>query len=470
MNTLGIGILAVVLMTVLFAPKRWALLGMAAGILYLTQAIQIEIGGLNLYAVRFVEVAAFIRVVARREFSFATMNRLDRVLVVLYVYTVGVFLLRSNEDQVYTIGIGVDALLSYFAFRGFLSDDLDFHWFLRALTILLIPYAALVTIETITTNNPFASIGGVELNRAGDRWFRDGRMRATGSFGHPSLMGTLGGTFLPLYIGVWLANKNRVAASLGIATCMTIVWASNSGGPATCVAATMMGWGLWTMRSNMRWVRRGSVVFIGLLALSMKAPIWYLLSRISDITGGDGYHRSALLDVAFQNIDKWWFAGMRLLDTSRWLPYTNTNTGAVDLTNNFLVFGITAGLGSMLLLMALLTVGFKLLGEALAILRTRGEQHVEYVLWGLGVTLGVHLFNWFGITYWDQSNLLWFMHLAFIASLTDSVMRATPAVTAAVPAASSISPFASQRPAHTNPFLANPRPTNWRMSSRKALR
>jgi hypothetical protein len=426
MNALGASTLLILVVTVLFAPRRWALLGTVAGILYLTQAQQLDIGGFNLYAVRFIELAAFARVMVRKEFSFSELNKLDRTMILLYVYTVSVFLVRSREDQAYQIGIAVDALLSYVAFRGLVENAAGFRWFLRAFVVLLIPYVAFVSIETLTSNNPFASIGGIELIRAGDRWFRDGRLRATGSFGHPSLMGTLGGTFLPLYIGLAFARSDRFLASVGIVLSLAIVWASNSGGPATCVFAAILGWMLWTMRGSMRWVRRASVAFIALLALAMKAPIWYLLSRISDITGGDGYHRSVLLDVAFQNLDIWWLAGMRLLDTSKWLPYTNTNTGAVDMTNNFLVFGITAGLGSMLLLIALLIQGFKHIGQALALLRSRGDKELEYLYWGLGVMLGVHLFNWFGITYWDQSNLLWFMHLAVVSSLSHEIIHASP--------------------------------------------
>ena len=34
----------------------------------------------------------------------------------------------------------------------------------------------------------------------------------------------------------------------------------------------------------------------------------------------------------------------------------------------------------------------------------------------------VHVFNWFGITYWDQTNVMWFLHLAILSSLTSYVI------------------------------------------------
>lgn len=399
-------------------------MGMMAGILYLPLSQHVSIAGINLYAVRFLELAGFVRVMARKDFSFARLNKIDATLIALYVYTVGVFLLRSSEDQTYLVGTAVDALFSYFAFRGLIENVEDYKWFLRAFLILLVPFVALVLIESLTSNNPFSAIGGLG---AGDR-FRDGRIRAIGSFGHPSLMGTLGGVFLPLYIGLRFTRKDRRFATIGIALCLAIVWASNSGGPATCVGVAMSGWILWTMRTNMRLVRRGLAGALVLLAFVMKAPIWYLLARVSDLTGGDGYHRSVFLDIAFQNLGKWWLAGMRTIDTAGWLPYTNTTTGAVDMTNNFLVFGITAGLGSMILLIVLLIQGFKFIGRALAVIRfgSHPQNEIEYLYWGLGVMLGVHLSNWFGITYWDQSSLIWFLHLAIISGLTEEIIRSKP--------------------------------------------
>jgi hypothetical protein len=158
----------------------------------------------------------------------------------------------------------------------------------------------------------------------------------------------------------------------------------------------------------------------------MKAPIWYLLDRFSSLTGGGGFHRAALLDAAFQHLDHWWLMGMPILETSRWLPYTNTNTGAVDMTNHFLVFGITAGLGAILLLIAVLRAAFSALGRSLALARLSGPaKSDEILLWGLGVALAVHIFNWFSITYWDQLNVVWILHIACVGSLASRAPQTT---------------------------------------------
>ena len=46
------------------------------------------------------------------------------------------------------------------------------------------------------------------------------------------------------------------------------------------------------------------------------------------------------------------------------------------------------------------------------------EENNEYFLWGLGVMLFVHIVNWYGIAYWDQTNAVWFLQLALVGSLT----------------------------------------------------
>jgi hypothetical protein len=425
LNALGSSILIVVVLTVLFAPRRWALMGMMAGILYLTQAQKVDVAGFNLYAVRFVELAGFFRVVIRRELSLSGLTRIDFTLGLFFLYTACIYLLRSGENPAFVIGQAVDAFLSYFTFRGLISEIEGLKWFLRALTILLIPFVALVLIETLTSKNLFSVLGAADRAAFGDMWFRDGRMRAVGSFGHSSLMGTIGGAFLPLYIGLFFDSKERPLAIISIGLCLAIIWASNSGGPLTCAVVCVFGWVLWTIRTKMQFVRRSFVGMIVLLAIIMEAPIWYLLTRIGNFAGGDSFHRSALLDVAYKNLDKWWLAGMPIHDTAGWLPYTNNFTGAVDMTNHFLIFGITAGLGSMFLFVALLTQGFKNLGRAMVIIRSGRHtgNELEYFFWGIAVMLWVHVVNFFGISYWDQSNVVWFMHLAIVASLSETIIR-----------------------------------------------
>lgn len=421
MSPIGLSILFVVVLVVVVAPRRWALFGIMAAVLYLTQGQQWEVAGFNLYAMRFVELAGFSRVVARREFSFANLNRIDRALLILYGYVTIVFLLRSNGGQAYEIGVAVDAFLSYFTFRGLMRDMDEFRWFLRASVFLLAPYVMLVAAERLTGHNPFASMGGV----ADGTWIREGKVRCWGSFRHPSLLGTLGVSFAPLYFGLAFSKENRRRAVAGLALCLVVVLLSNSGGPVSALAISSIAWVMWRFRTSMRTVRRLIAAGIILLAIVMKAPVWYLIMHVSNITGGDGWHRAKLIDVAVNNLDQWWFAGMPIESTVDWLPYFIERTGAADITNQFVSFGIQAGLGAIALFIFLLTRSFSSLGIAMAAVRAQDEtsNKNEAMLWGLGAVLITHVVNWLGITYFDQTYVIWFMQLAAISTLTELVMK-----------------------------------------------
>jgi hypothetical protein len=421
MNALGVSILVILIVVVLGASRRVALLGMMAGVLYLTEGQQVQVLGLNLFAGRFLELAGFIRVMSRREFSFSNLNKIDLALIWLYGFTTIVFVLRSPDGQAYAIGMAGDAFLSYFTFRGLIGNMEDFRWFLRTFLLLLVPYTLAILYESFSRHDLFSSMGGV----AEGTWVRGDRVRCFGSFRQPDLLGMFAASFLPLYIALSCIARERKFAIIAICLCLIIVWASNSGGPASAVGMGLLGWMFWRVRTEMRKVRWGIVCVIVLLALVMKAPIWYIFAHISSVTGGDGYHRSYLLDMACQHFDHWWLDGMPIKDTSDWFPYELGDTGQADITNQYVAFGLNAGVGAIVLFILLLKRAYGAVGQALTVIRSSstGIGEAEFLFWGLGIMLAVHITNWFGITYFDQTYMLWFMQLAVISTLFEQYQQ-----------------------------------------------
>jgi len=421
MNAIGASILVVLVLAVLFSPRRWALLAMMAGVLYLTQAQQIIVLGFNFYAMRFLELAGFVRVMARREFSFRQLNGIDNALILLYAFSTVVFLIRSPDGKANAIGGALDAFLCYFTFRGLMDGVESFRWFLRAFFILLAPYTLLILIESVTGHNHFAVLGGVT---GGSAWMRHGLPRCFGSFREPDTLGMFAASFIPLYIGLaCIANKRKLAVFC-LCLCLLLVWAANSGGAASGAAVGLVCWGLWRFRTVMWKVRRLIVAMIVLLTIGMKAPIWYLFARASAITGGDGWHRSYLIQMFYEHFGQWWLAGMSPKDTSGWMGYDLATVGGADITNQYLGFGINAGLGAVVLFVLLLKRAYGGLGKVLAAVRSSssGTSEAEFLLWGLGVMLVVHIVNWFGIAYFDQIYVIWFMQLAAIATLSQAYL------------------------------------------------
>jgi hypothetical protein len=415
MTLIGAVILSGLIAIVLFGSKRIAVLSISAGILFLTQGLSIDFFGINLYAMRILVLFGMLRIVFRKEFNISFANPIDRYFIILYSIIVSVSILRYTNESTYQIAAAADATCSYFVFRALISDLEDMKWLLNRLAILLVPFFGAVLVERVTLQNPFVLVGA-NLYIAD---FREGIPRCTGSFRHAILMGSFAAAFLPLYIGFSLNSHGNLKAKMGAAICVGIVFLSNSGGPLSSAVIGILGWGFWKFRERMRSVRILLVIMIAVLTVIMKAPIWALPAKISNLTGGGGWHRYYLVEMAIQSLSDWWLAGMSIEKTKDWFPYI-VQTGGADITNEFISFGLSAGILAVIFLVVLLTKSFKAVGEQLAVTRSiESEKSDEFLIWGIGVTLLVHISNWFGVSYFDQIKFVWYLHVSMVAMLAD---------------------------------------------------
>jgi hypothetical protein len=412
-NTTGAAIATVLAIILWRAPRSWAALALAASALYLPQQQAVDVFGVNVTAIRFLEVVGLVRVLASREWTAIRPNVIDRLLVLVYVYTAVVFLLRSNEHQAEMIGRLADTLLCYLVFRALVRTAEDFRWLLRAMVPLLLAYVGLLGLEVSSGRNPFEAMGAVTWDD-----LRNERVRAMGSFRNPSLLGTLGAALLPLYVALALSRRRRGTALAGIAASACIVLLANSGGPLAAAGMGIVGWMCWPARRQTRVVTGlllAGIIFMGVL---MEAPVWYLLERVSYLTGGSGWHRAHLLDMAARHFDSWWLAGMAVEQARDWFPYVLEATGTADITNNFLAFGLNAGVVAIALFVLLIARTFAAIGRAIARSNARPAGRADsHLLWALGCTLLVHVVTWMGITYFDQTYVLWLMELAATATI-----------------------------------------------------
>jgi hypothetical protein len=282
------------------------------------------------------------------------------------------------------------------------------------LTLVLVPYVLVIGMERRLGHAPLSFMSsGLE-----GIFVRDGVPRCMGSFRNPDTLGTVGATFLPCFVALAFSARDRVRALAGVFFCLVIVWLSHSGGSMSAAGVAVVGWGMWWFRKRMRVFRWGLLGGLVLLDIVMKAPVWYLLDRVSSITGGTGWHRAYLIDVTVRHFGEWWLAGMPVRDTQGWFHYTIGVTGGADITNHYIMFALTAGVGALALVIYLLTRAFSRLGVALARVRRGGDRYlpIEAMLWGLGVMLAVHAVNWLGISYFDQIYVIWLLQLAAISA------------------------------------------------------
>jgi len=150
----------------------------------------------------------------------------------------------------------------------------------------------------------------------------------------------------------------------------------------------------------------------------MKAPVWFLLGRISDVIGGGGYHRAYLIDNFVKTFSSWWLAGTS--DTSTWMA-TTLAAGGADLTNQFVSDGVNAGLLCVVLSILVVVRCFQVSGAAMK--QHASNFEMERLLWANGATLVGSIAILFSVTYFDQMHVIWYFLLACIAGLSAKTVR-----------------------------------------------
>jgi len=413
MTPLGVLLTSIYVLMVVALPRRWAMLGVFAGICYMTQGQIVNLGGFHLQAIRMVLLAGFIRVVARGELRQLKLVSIDRILIAYGVYSVVMegYRLGVWQEQA---GEAYDILLSYFVFRCLITSWEDLLELLPRLALFIVPMTLCMVWERHTGRSVFMALGGLN-----DDWDRDGAFRCKGAFRAPQTAGTFSATLIPLFAGLYFINaQRRKVAVAGIIAATIITYTSNSSGPLMGYLSSLVGLAFWPLRKNMRKVRWGIVAFLIFMSLTMKASIWYLIAKIADLTGGDGWYRSYLMDQCYNHFSDWWLMG-----TSNTFPWavTHMSTGQSDLCNMYVACAAAAGLGCLFLFVLLQVKCFQKLGNALKTAREISPQS-ERMLWSLGCVLFAHVMIFFSVTYWDQMNVVWWGFLALIASATSTIL------------------------------------------------
>jgi hypothetical protein len=159
---------------------------------------------------------------------------------------------------------------------------------------------------------------------------------------------------------------------------------------------------LWPLRRHMRIIRWGIVVAVLVLALAMKAPVWFIIARI-DVVGGHGWDRAVLIDLAIRHFSEWWLLGTK--DNASW------GADTWDACNEFVYQATSAGLLAFALFIFILSRSFGTIGKAR---KSVEGQRLEWFYWSLGAVLFAHSMGFWGIDYFDVIRLWWYLFLAMI--------------------------------------------------------
>ena len=168
----------------------------------------------------------------------------------------------------------------------------------------------------------------------------------------------------------------------------------------------------------MRRIRQGIVIVLLGLNAVMKAPVWFLIARV-DLTGGSSsYHRAQLVDECIQHFRDWWLMGVK--DPSSW------GLDMWDAQNQFVNVAEAGGLLALIFLILLISRSFGRLGDVRT--RSRGDRRTAWIAWSLGAALFANVVGFFGVNYFDQSRMWWFLLLAMISTLAATGIKREPEI------------------------------------------
>jgi hypothetical protein len=302
-----------------------------------------------------------------------------------------------------------DILGAYLYARAFVRSQEDFVRMLKCLAWTVVPLAGLIAVEKFAQTNIYYQMADIQMGVA----IREGRVRASGSFSHPILMGTFGATCFLLLMGLLRIDKKVL--KWGGAACLAIVYCSASSGPIMTLGSGLMVMFLWRYRESVGWIRRVALFTIAVLHIVMQAPVWYLMARIDLAGGSTGWHRAELITAAVNHLGEWWFMGTDV--TRHWMPYgVEWNAEHIDITNHYIYLGVVGGIFVVAAFVMIILKAFEALGRKMLVLR-KAKDPSEFLLWCVGSVLFAHSFTFISISYFDQSNVQLCMILGSIPGL-----------------------------------------------------
>jgi hypothetical protein len=395
---------------VLLLPRKSAVAFALAAAILVPAGNVVVLAGVHLVPVRVLAIVGILRLLKSKfggggSALFAGgITPIDKAVLgwTIFHALAFVLLLRSSGALVNQCGFLLGTLGFYLLLRHFIRDKADIRSVIGILAIVTAVNGAEMLYEQFTGRNLFSLLGGVAVSS-----IREGHIRSQGAFQHPILAGAFGGVLPPLFVILWKSEGKKALAALGVMSSALMAFCTWSSTPLFVFLGGIAGICLWPLRRRMRTVRWGIVVALLGLQMFMRAPVWFLIQRV-ELSGTSGYHRAILVDNFVRHFGDWWLVGTQNMSTWDFETW--------DTSNEFVSQGETGGLLTFIFFMAIICRVFGRTGAARKAVEGKTKQ--EWFFWLLGVCMFTNVLAFFGVSYWDQSQVGW---LAFLALTTAAI-------------------------------------------------
>lgn len=405
-----VGMLIAILF-ILVLPRRYVVIPFLFFAFLAPGGQQVYAIGVHWLTLRIVVLAGLIRLFREKSSSrggvFAGgFNSIDKAFLCCVIFEAVGTVLQYMQSQalINQVGFLIDYLGAYSLLRYLIQDRRDTYTAIKCLAVLTLILGYFMIREQLTMQNAFGALGGVQLVPD----VREGKIRSQGVFQHALMAGCFAATLLPLFFLLWKNGKAKAFAVAGMVGCTIMTITSQSSTPLLAYVGGILAMCLWPIRKKMKAVRWGLVITLLGLAMVMKAPVWFVIAHI-DLTGGSsGYHRAELIDQFIRHFSDWWLIGTHDAGTWGWDLW--------DTQNQYVNVGETGGLAAIVFFIIMICRCYRRIGNTTK--AVAGRKGDEWFAWFLGATLFAHLAAFFGVNYFDQSKVSWFLLLAIICATT----------------------------------------------------
>jgi hypothetical protein len=413
--------LVIAIAMMLWRPRKYSIAPLLLCTYLIPRGQEVLFLGAHLYVCRILVLTGFLRAKLGKFQVAGGWNVLDKLFFAWASYrTFAMIVTNWPNDLMANLNFLVTALCAYFFFRCLFRTENDVITAMKTLAVAAVVLGASMVYESYTHVNPFGTyLGGAPTAPS----LRDGIVRAQATFGHSILAGCFGATLIPLFFWLW-KKEVRTHAVAGIVGSTLMVLTAHSSTPVLAYVAGVLGLLLWPVRRSMKAVRWGIMIAFAALAIVMNAPVWFLIAHINVIGGSGGYDRALLIDNCLRHIKDWWIIGTN----------QNGNWGydMWDMSNQFVAEAESGGILTLICFIAIISKCFGRLGSV----RKRVIPKEQWLFWCLGSTMLANIFAFFGVAYWDETQIWWFAFLAIICAVTvppavKTLPKAVPAATAA---------------------------------------
>ena len=413
LNPLVLAALVVAIVLVWTLPRKYVIVPLMVITFLVPRGQVIYVVGIHFY-VRFILLLVGGARLFREKWRIAGgINTIDKIFCVWLFYRVAAEIITNGASALAEqLNFGIQGYCGYFLLRRLIQNEEDIARTAKVFAVVAAILGVCMMFEFKTHVNIFGYLGGAPLSPE----IRNGKTRAQAIFGHSILAGCFGGTLVPLFFWLWKSGRAKVPAAVGIAGSTLMVMASSSSTPVLAYAAGFLGLLLWPIRKSMRIIRWGIVLTLVVLALAMKAPVWFVIAHVDVVGGSGGYDRALLVDVFMKHIRDWWLFG------------TNQNgTWGYDMwdqSNQFVAEGECGGLVAIVGFITMISLCYSRIGT----MRRRLTPRKQWLVWSLGAVMLAHIFAYFGVAYWDQTQIWWFAFLAMVSAATTPSLKEPVAV------------------------------------------